>query len=144
MPATETADSDEAAFKHMDDLLDPEQQQVYLQELQSPFSEVRAAAAEEIEPVGDALYVLMDLIVNDPSSEVRIATTRALEFSEDPLAIQALVRCLKDEDIYVVIECTTTLEHIGDKTTVVHLQPLLMHYDQTVRNTAARAIQALQ
>jgi hypothetical protein len=150
MLATETADSDaataagdEAPLESLDELSDPGQQ-AYLQELQSPFWEVRARAVEEIEPVGDALHVLTDLIVNDPSPEVRIATTRALEFSEDPLAIQALAACLKDEDLYVVIECITTLEHIGDATTVVHLQPLLMHYDETVRNTAARAIQTLQ
>lgn len=148
--ATETADSDaataagdEAPLEGLDDLSDPGQQ-AYLQELQSPFWEVRARAVEEIEPVGEALYVLTDLIVNDPSPEVRIATTRALEFSEDPQAIQALAACLKDEDLYVVMECITSLEHIGDKTTVVHLQPLLMHYDETVRNTAARAIQNLQ
>ena len=150
MLATETADSDaataagdEAPLESLDELSDPGQQ-AYLQELQSPFWEVRARAVEEIEPVGDALYVLTDLIVNDPSAEVRIATTRALEFSEDPLAIQALAACLKDEDLYVVMECITSLEHIGDATTVVHLQPLLMHYDETVRNTASRAIQTLQ
>lgn len=148
--ATATADSDaatatgdEAPLESPDDLSDPGQQ-AYLEELQSPFSEVRARAVEEIEPVGEALYVLTDLIVNDPSPEVRIATTRALEFSEDPLAIQALAACLKDEDLYVVLECITSLEHIGDATTVVHLQPLLMHYDETVRNTAAGAIQTLQ
>ncbi len=141
--ATATADSDaataagdEAPLENPDDLPDPEQQ-AYLEELQSPFPEVRARAVKEIEPVGEALYVLTDLIVNDPSSEVRIATTRALEFSEDPLAIQALAACLKDEDLYVVLECITTLEHIGDATSVVHLQPLLMHYDETVRNTSS-------
>ncbi len=119
-------------------------QQVALQELRSPFAEVRARAAAEIDPVGDALYVLTDLIVNDPAPGVRSASIRALEFSSDPLAIQALTGCLKDADLSVVIECITTLEYIGDQSSVIHLQPLLMHYDESVRDTAAGAIETLQ
>jgi len=127
-----------------DDPAGPGLPQAALQELRSPSAEVRARAVKDIEPAGDALYVLSDLIVNDPAPEVRIAVTRALEFSEDPLAIQALASCLKDTDIPVVIECITTLEHIGDRSSVVHLQPLLMHYDASVRDTAAAAIESLQ
>lgn len=150
MPGVATPDSaaapatgDVAAPGSPEDPPDPGQQAA-LQELRSPSAEVRARAAAEIEPVGAALYVLSDLVANDPAPGVRIASIRALEFSEDPLALQALASCLKDADISVVIECTTTLEHIGDRSSVVHLQPLLMHYDESVRNTAAEAIETLQ
>jgi HEAT repeat protein len=83
-------------------------------------------------------------MVSDPAPEVRIATIQALEFSEDPLAIQALATCLKDEDVYVLIECITMLENMGDATAIARLRPLLSHYDLSVRNAAAQAIENLQ
>jgi hypothetical protein len=150
IPGAATPDSDaaaatgeEASTGSTNDVPDPEQQAA-LQELRSPSAEVRARAADDVEPVGDALYVLTDLVANDPAPGVRIASIRALEFSADPLALQALAGCLKDADLTVVVECITTLEHVGDQSSVVHLQPLLMHYDETVRATAAGAIEALQ
>lgn len=134
---------DEALLDRMVDEPDPDQQQA-LKKLQSTNPEVRAAAAGQVEPVGDALYTLTDLMVSDPAPEVRIASIQALEFSEDPLAIQALATCLKDEDVYVLIECITMLENMGDETTIARLRPLLSHYDLSVRNAAAQAIENLQ
>lgn len=125
------------------EMLDPDTQ-AQLQALQSESAEIRAAAAENIEPTGDGLYALAELITSDPSPEVRIATTRALEFSDDPLAIQALVACLKDEYPAVLVECIEALGHIGDNANAAQLQPLLEHYDETVRNTASQAIENLQ
>lgn len=125
------------------ELPDPETQ-AQLQALQNESADIRAAAVEDIEPTGEALNTLTDLIVSDPSPEVRIAISQALEFSEDPLAIEALVACLKDENVAVVLECITALEYIGDSSTAARLQPLLQHYDVEVRNTAAQAIENLR
>jgi hypothetical protein len=125
------------------ELPDPETQ-AQLQALQNESAEIRAAAAGDIEPTGDALNTLTDLIVSDPSPEVRIAISQALEFSEDPLAIEALVACLKDGNVAVVLECIKALEYIGDSSTAVRLQPLLEHHDVEVRDSAAQAIENLQ
>ncbi len=129
--------------KEESELPDPETQ-AQLQALQNESADIRAAAVEDIEPTGEALNTLTDLIVSDPSPEVRIAISQALEFSEDPLAIEALVACLKDENVAVVLECITALEYIGDSSTAARLQPLLQHYDVEVRNTAAQAIENLR
>ena len=120
------------------------EQQTYIQQLQSPQAGVRAAAVEEVEPVGDALYLLTDMLVKDPSPEVRIATSEALEDSDDPLAVAALVKCLQDEDPVVIVKCIESLDLLGDETTVQYLEPLLTHYDPNVNTAAAEAIEALQ
>ena len=84
------------------------------------------------------------MLVKDPSPEVRIATTWALEMSDDPLAVEALLKCLDDENPAVVVECIRSLEFNGDETTVQYLIPMLTHDDEDVRSAAADAIKSLQ
>jgi hypothetical protein len=134
----------EAALKDAEEPSEDGEQQAYIRQLQNPQADVRAAAVEEVEPVGDALYLLTDMLLKDPSPEVRIATSEALEDSDDPLAVAALVKCLQDEDPVVIVKCIDSLDLLDDKTTVVHLQPLLTHYDPYVNAAAAEAIEALQ
>ena len=88
--------------------------------------------------------MLTDMLQKDPAPEVRIATTWALEMSEDPLAIEALVKCLQDENPTVVVECIKSLDFLGDETTVQYLIPMLTHSDENVRSAAADAIKSLQ
>ena len=121
-----------------------ERQYAYLQNLQSPSPEIRAAVAKEIEAEGEALGILIDMLLNDPSPEVRIATTWAIENSEEPEALESLVKCLGDKNNTVVEECISSLEFSGNETTVVHLQPLLTHQDEKVRTRAFEAIRTLQ
>ena len=120
------------------------QQRAYIQQLKNQQSEIRAAAAKEVEPVGDAFYMLTNMLLKDPSPEVRIATSEALEESEDPLAVAALVKCLQDENPAVIVKCIESLDLLGDETTVAHLEPLLTHYDPSVNAAAAEAIESLQ
>jgi HEAT repeat protein len=75
---------------------------------------------------------------------VRIATTWALEMTDAPRAVEALVKCLSDEDPAVVVECIRSLEFLGDETTVEYLIPMLSHEDEDVRSAAADAIKSLQ
>jgi hypothetical protein len=136
-----------AALEAIKELSRYEQQQAYLQELKNPTPEIRAAAAKQIVPVGDSLNRLTDMLVNDPSPEVRIATTWSLEMSDDPekpQAIGALVKCLEDKDLVVVVECIESLAFLGDETTIVYLQPYLTHQDAKVRIAAFEAIRILQ
>ncbi len=141
----ETAvDSKESPDEEQESELPDAETRARLLALQSDSAVTRATAAASIEPTGAGLYALTDLITSDPSPEVRIASSRALEFSDDPLAIQALIACLKDEYPAVLLECITALEHIGDASTAVQLQPMLEHFDETVRTTAAQAIENLQ
>jgi hypothetical protein len=146
MQAEATAD-DRAALEAIKGLPEQERQQAYLQELQNPSPEIRAAAAKKIKPVGAALNRLTDMLVYDPSPEVRIATTWSLEVSEEaevPQAQAALVRCLQDKDLNVVVECIQSLAYMGNESAVVHLQPLLTHPDERVRKAAMDAVEFLQ
>jgi hypothetical protein len=150
LPATETGDSmetqagDTALLRDIEELSEDGRQMAYIQALQSPQTEVRAAAAKKIEPVGDGFYRLTDLLLKDPAPEVRIATTWALEHSDDPMAIEALVKCLQDENPDVIVECIKSLDFLGDETTVQYLIPMLTHSDGNVRTAAAEAIKSLQ
>jgi hypothetical protein len=141
----DTDTANKALLKDIKALSKDGQQQAYIQGLQNPQAEIRAAAAKEVEPVGDAFYLLTDMLQKDPSPEVRIATTWALEMTDDePLAIEALVKCLQDEDPAVVVECIRSLDFLGDETTVQYLIPMLTHQDGDVRIAAGDAIHSLQ
>jgi len=150
LPAIVTTDSeqtdaaDKAWHEDIEELSKDGQQQAYIQGLQNQQAEIRATAAKEVEPVGDAFYLLTDMLQKDPSPEVRMATTWALEESDDPLAIEALVKCLQDEDPRVIVECIQSLDFLGDETTVQYLTPMLTHYDENVRIEAFEAIQSLK
>jgi len=140
----DTDAANKALLKDIEELSEDGQQQAYIQQLQNPQAEVRATAAKKVKPVGDAFYTLTDMLLKDPSPEVRIATTWALEMSDDPLAVEALLKCLQDKDPAVVVECIRSLEFNGDETTVQYLIPMLTHQDEDVRIAAGDAIQSLQ
>ena len=143
----ETASEELAAIEAIKQLPEHERQQAYLQELENTSAEIRAAAAKKIKPQGAAVNRLADMIVQDPSPEVRIATTWSLEKSrgeEIPRARDAMVQCLQDEDLDVVIECIQSLAYLDDEAAIVHLQPLLTHPDEDVRHEAFKAIRWLE
>ena len=134
-------------LRDIEELSDDGKQQAYIQQLQNPNIEIRATAAKKVKPVGDTFDVLTDMLVNDPSPEVRIATTWSLEMSDDPqvqAAIEALVKCLQDENPTVVVECIHSMDFLGDETTVQYLIPMLTHKDEDVRIAAGDAIKSLQ
>lgn len=140
-------DPGEEALLYIEEYDSLGQQLAYLEKLQDPTPEIRAAAAKKIRPTSDNLPIMTDLLANDPSPEVRIAATWSLEVSEDaeaPQAIAALVKCLDDKDYSVVKECVDSLGFIGDETTIVYLQPLMTHPDEDVRSAALEAIRFLQ
>ena len=140
-------DPGKAALRYIKEYDPLGQQQAYLEKLQDPTSEIRAAAAKEINPTSANLPTRTDLLAEDPSPEIRIGATWSLEVSgeaEAPQAIEALVKCLDDKDYTVVAECADSLGFIGDETTIVYLKPLLDHPDENVRKTALEAIRFLQ
>jgi hypothetical protein len=143
----ETAAANKALLKEIEALSKDGQQLAYTQQLQNPDIEIRATAAKKVKPAGDTFNQLTDMLVNDPSPEVRIATTWSLEMSDDPqvqAAIEALVKCLQDKDPAVVVECIRSLDFLGDETTIQYLIPMLTHADEDVRTEAADAIKSLQ
>jgi len=143
----EVRDPGKAALLYIKEYDPLGQQQAYLEKLQDPTPEIRAAAAKEIMPTSENLHTMIDLLANDPSPKVRLAATWSLEVSEEaeaPQAIESLVKCLDDKDFTVVAGCADALGFIGDETTIVYLQPLLEHSDEDVRKTALEAIRFLQ
>jgi hypothetical protein len=143
----DTNTANKALLKEIEALSKDGQQLAYMQNLNNPDTEIRAMAAKKVRPIGDTFYQLTDMLVTDPSPEVRIATTWSLEMSDDsqvPAAIDALVKCLQDKDAAVVVECIRSLDFLGDETTVQYLAPMLTHADEDVRIAAADAIKSLQ
>jgi hypothetical protein len=114
-----------------------------LARLDDPDPEIRLRAAIEIEPEGEALDRLADLLVNDPDPRVRAATIESLESAESYGAVEALVVALDDPDPDFVLEVIDSLEFAGDASNVWHLEPLLEHPDPRVREAAADAIDFL-
>ncbi len=117
--------------------------QALLSLLVDPSTEVRADAAERIEATGIALDYLAQLLTTDPSPEVRIAATYALENSEDPRAVDVLIQGLTNENPDVLVEIIDSLAFFGDRRAVPYLQPLLDHPNEDVREAAEAALETL-
>jgi hypothetical protein len=143
----EPVDEDLAAVEAIKEFPEHERQQAYLEALQNSSPKIRVVAAKRIKSEGAGLERLTDMIVNDPSPEVRIATTWSLEKAEGaerPQARDALVQGLADKDLEVVVECIQSLAFLDDPESIVHLQPLLTHGDKEVRNEAFEAIRWME
>jgi hypothetical protein len=114
-----------------------------LAQLESPDAELRAEAAWNLEPEGEGLTRLIEVLASDPDPRVRVAATGSLENAETFAAVRALVDALDDPDPEVVLEVIDSLEFAGDESNVDDLAPLLLHPDPRVRETAAEAIEFL-
>jgi hypothetical protein len=66
--------------------------------LESPDVELRAEAAWNLEPEGEGLTRLIEVLASDPDPRVRIAATGSLENAETFAAVRALVDALNDPD----------------------------------------------
>jgi hypothetical protein len=106
-----------------------------------PDPEQRVQAALVLEPEGEQLKTLCDLLAHDPDPRVRAAATTSLENSEDFAAVRALVDALRDPNPEVVIEAIDSLEFAADESVTRDLEPLLAHDDARVRQRAADAIE---
>jgi HEAT repeat protein len=114
-----------------------------LAQLDDPDPEIRMHATIEIEPEGEALDRLADLLLNDPDPRVRAASAANLESADSYGAVEALVVALDDPDPDFVLEVIASLEFAGDASNTWHLEPLLEHPDPRVREAAADAIEFL-
>ena len=122
--------------------VEPEQAEL-LALLESPDAELRAEAAWNLEPEGEGLTRLTEVLASDPDPRVRVAATGSLENAETFAAVRALVDALDDPDPEVVLEVIDSLEFAGDESNVDDLAPLLLHPDPRVREAAVEAIEFL-
>ncbi len=111
--------------------------------LESPDAELRAEAAWNLEPEGEGLTRLIEVLASDSDPRVRVAASGSLENAETFAAVRALVDALDDPDPEVVLEVIDSLEFAGDESNVDDLAPLLLHPDPRVREMAAEAIEFL-
>lgn len=118
--------------------------QIYLTQLLDPSTAVRAEAAANIQAEGFVLEYLEKVIISDPSPEVRSAATSSLEDSEDPRAVDALILGLNDSNSMVVTSIIESLEYIGDRRAIPHLEILVNHDNQDIREAATSALNSLQ
>ena len=117
-----------------------EEDLVLLKQLSDPSAEVREEAAEDIMATGIVLDALATLITTDPSPDVRAAAVYSLKESDDPGAVDVLILGLDNEDPEVLEEVIDGLWFIGDRRAYSHLQRMLDHPNEDVRDAAEYAL----
>ncbi|MEE8474864.1 MAG: HEAT repeat domain-containing protein [Myxococcota bacterium] len=105
---------------------------------------MRAVAAGQIEPEGDGVLQLADLIASDPSPEVRRAAAGELAGTESAAAVNALVGTLDDSDPEVVIEALDSLVFAGDETVIPQIRPYTQHSNRDIAEAALEAVEFLE
>ena len=105
---------------------------------------MRAEAASEIEPEGEGLLRLLDLLARDDDPAVRTAAVVQLEDADSYAAVKGLLQALKDPDREVVLATIEALEFAGDESIIVNLEPLLEHRDAEIRAATEEAIDFLR
>lgn len=105
-----------------------------------PDPEQRLRAALALEPEGEQLKQLCDMLEHDPDPRVRAATTVNIENADQFSAVRALVDALDDPDPDVLIEVIDSLEFAGDQSISPEIESLLSHSDPRVRQAAADAL----
>jgi len=120
-----------------------ETQEALLEKIRDPSAQVRTEAALALQPEGEGVHALTDLLANDPDPGVRAAASNGLEMADDPAAVQALIAGLGDPDPAVVVQVLSSLEFAADQTAIPRITPLLQHPDSAVREAAQDAIDFL-
>jgi HEAT repeat protein len=112
--------------------------------LESADPEQRSDAVFDIEPEGQGLRSLLQVLRDDPDPGVRGLAARQLAYAESPEATSGLVSALEDPAPEVVIEAIGALELIDDSSVIGSLEKLAQHRDPGVREAAAEAIDYLR
>ena len=112
--------------------------------LESADPEERSDAVFDIEPEGQGLHSLLQVLRDDPDPGVRGLAARQLGYAELPEATAGLVSALEDPAPEVVIEAIGALELIDDSSVIGSLEKLAQHRDPGVREAAAEAIDYLR
>jgi hypothetical protein len=123
---------------------DPELRAELYRQLEDPDPELRAEAAAWLDTDDEGIARLGEILANDPSPLVRAAAAETLGEEESPVAVQLLLRALRDPDPQVVVEALDALEYIGDETIIPELSFLREHPSPEVREAAAEAIDWLE
>jgi len=113
-------------------------------DLESSDAATRAEAVSSMRSESDNLPKLSDLMLHDPSPEVRAAAAERLGGVGSNEAVNALLRGLGDPDPHVVLSAIDALNFAGDQTVVPDLKNLLQHPDPKVREAAKQAIESLE
>jgi len=113
-------------------------------DLQSSDPETRASAVSGMRSEEDNLPKLSNLLLHDPSPEVRAAAAERLGGVGSNEAVNALLRGLGDPDPQVVLQAIDALSFAGDDSVVPDLRNLLQHPNPQVREAAKSAIETLE
>ena len=87
-------------------------------ELKSPDTDTRRTAVIAIGKALDGsqstITTLCDILSNDPESDLRIEAALAMSKikPDAPMAVEALSKCLKDDNLWVRINCSQTLGYL--------------------------------
>jgi HEAT repeat protein len=94
-----------------------------IRNLEDSRTEVRIDAAESIYPDEEGVAALAEIVTDDPDPAVRVAAAETLgQALEDPNALGALLRALRDPDPEVVIAALDGIGFIGDHTVIPELE----------------------
>jgi hypothetical protein len=94
-----------------------------IRNLEDSRAEVRVDAAESIYPDEEGVAALAEIVTDDPDPAVRVAAAETLGQSlDDPNALAALLRALRDPEPIVVITALDGIGFIGDHTVIPEIQ----------------------
>jgi HEAT repeat protein len=122
-----------------------ERQYEDIRNLEDSRAEVRVDAAESIYPDEEGVAALAEIVTDDPDPAVRVAAAETLgQALEDPNALGALLRALRDPDPEVVKTALDGIGFIADHTVIPELEFLKEDPNPEVRDATIDAIYWLE
>jgi hypothetical protein len=113
-------------------------------QLQSGYAADREEALRWVDLTRETIPVIVDILLNDPTPEVRVQAADSLTNVTSHEAVAGLLQALSDPDSRVVLMAIEGLVATGDQTLVEQLAPLLDDANAEVRQAALEAIEFLE
>jgi len=120
----------------------PAKVQKEIERLSDSYPRERYEAAYALRSLADARAIepLIDVLQNDPDTNVRYGAAQALDAFKDPRSISPLIEALREGDRQLKLASICTLREMGDPRIVEAFIVALKDEDETVRLYAASAL----
>jgi HEAT repeat protein len=114
--------------------------------LDDPVVKVRSSAALALGAASalEALPALVEHMLSDESSHVRLTCAAFMDRFPDRRAVEALLQVLTDSDLRLVKSAIRGLGNLGDPRAILSLLPMLDHPERSVRFFTASALLKLK
>lgn len=122
---------------------DPKSVEALTGALQDKEAVVRAASIDALGVMHAGAARIAELLVKDPSPQVRAQAAISLTYLADPSTEDALVQALEDSEQTVRLSTARTLGNLRSQKAVKRLSEMLVSEDVTTRQAAAAALERI-